>query len=86
MTDEAMEKAMASVPYFVHEGMIDKMERANRRMQQALFTVCLTLVIAVAIFVAGYTINNNRWIEYAQALQGTGAITQETAAGQEAAQ
>lgn len=83
----------ASVPYFIHEGVMTRMERVietmkesgadsmgkmkeavqemsenNKRMLSALRTVCIALVLAVIVFVIGYTINNNSWIRYVEGL------------------
>ena len=70
----------ASVPYFVHEGMLTRMEQysreamskiaeSNHRMLIALVTVCITFVITIIIFVVGYTVRNKHWIEAVAQLQ-----------------
>lgn len=66
----------AVVDYFVHEGIMtrmdmamDKLNESNRRMHSALRTVCVTLVLVVIIFVIGYTINNNNWLNYVNNLK-----------------
>lgn len=63
----------AQVPYFVHEGVVEHMNRCNRRMLIALLTVCATFVATIVIFVVGYTIRNRDWIECVTHLQGNGA-------------
>lgn len=63
------EEKQASVPYFVHEGIMDKMERMNVRMHSALRIVCLTLIVVTLLFVAGYTVNNRNWMRYAEHLE-----------------
>ena len=70
------QEKQAAVPYFIHEGVMtrmdmamDKMGESNKRMLSALRTVCITLVVVVVLFVAGYTINNNNWIRYVEQLQ-----------------
>jgi len=59
----------ASVPYFIHEGDMARMDMAMERMKKALATVCITLVIVVLLFVAGYTVNNLKWMEYTERMQ-----------------
>lgn len=63
----------AQVPYFIHEGVVEHMNRCNRRMLIALLTVCVTFVITIVIFVVGYTVRNRDWINCVQNLQGNGA-------------
>jgi len=65
----------AVVPYFIHEGMMTRMQMAmenvehgGKRMLIALWSVCITLLLAVIIFVAGYTINNQNWMKYTEQL------------------
>lgn len=78
------DEKQAAVPYFIHEGDMTRMDMAMEKLQQtskdamakmrsALLIVCVTLIVAVAIFVAGYSWNNNRWMEYTKALQAEGA-------------
>ena len=66
----------ASVPYFIHEGdmarmdmAMDRMVTAMDKMKYALRTVCLTLVLVVLLFVVAYTINNNNWRKYVERMQ-----------------
>lgn len=63
----------AQVPYFIHEGVVEHMNRCNRRMLIALLAVCVTFVITIVIFVVGYTVRNRDWINCVQNLQGNGA-------------
>lgn len=62
------QEKQASVPYFIHEGDMTRMETSVRSMRKALVTVCVTLVLVVIAFVAAYTINNNRWIDFTEKL------------------
>lgn len=66
----------AQVAYFIHEGVVEHMNRCNRRMLTALLTVCLTFVVTIVIFVVGYTIRNRDWIECVEHLQDRPAQTQ----------
>ena len=59
----------ASVPYFIHEGDMARMDMAMDKMKYALRTVCLTLVLVVLLFVVAYTINNNNWLKYVERMQ-----------------
>lgn len=68
-----MDEERAQVPYFVHEGTVEHMNRCNRRMLIALLTVCATFIVTIVIFVVGYTVRNRDWIECVEHLQGTGA-------------
>lgn len=62
--DMAMEKLKAS-----SADSLEKMENANKRLLSSLRTVCIALVLAVIIFVVGYTINNNNWIRFVEQLK-----------------
>lgn len=59
----------ATVPYFIHEGDMARMDMAMERMKKALTTVCITLIAVVVLFVDGYTINNNNWMKYVERMQ-----------------
>lgn len=72
-----MEK-QASVPYFIHEGMMtrmqiamEKVENSNKRMLTALWSVCITLILVVVIFVVAYTENNKNWMKFTNYIQTT---------------
>ena len=51
----------ATVPYFVHEGMVARMERMFR------ITVC-ALVIALAVCVVSLVVNDTLWREHCATL------------------
>ena len=51
----------ASVPYFVHEGTVARMERMFR------LTVC-ALVIALSVCVISFVVNDTRWRAYCDTL------------------
>jgi len=70
-----MEEKQATVPYFVHEGdmarmenAMNKMENVTNMMRRALIAVCITLAFVVATFAIAFTINNSNWIRYAETL------------------
>ena len=64
-----MEEKQASVPFFVHEATLNKLDISNKRMLVALVTVCITLIITVGCFVTAYVRTNHDWMEYAEKLQ-----------------
>lgn len=66
--DMAMEKLQQT-----SKDALEKMQENTKQMKSALLIVCVTLIVAVTIFVAGYSWNNNRWMEYTKALQAEGA-------------
>ena len=47
----------ASVPYFIHEGQMARMERTNRRL-------CYTIVAVLAVGLVMFVINNLIWMKY----------------------
>ena len=53
MSDERKDNALAQVPYFVHEGDMERLERANKRQ----FVIILVLIIALIC-------SNVGWIYY----------------------
>ena len=57
------ESKQACVPFFVHENTMMHYSRANKRMLIALITVCVTFVITIAVFVAGYTVREKNWLD-----------------------
>ena len=60
---EQKHENQACVPYFVHEGMIEHISHANRRMLIALLSVCVTFIITIVIFVCGYTTREKNWLD-----------------------
>lgn len=50
----------ASVPYFIHEGQMARMERTNRRL-------CYTIVAVLAVGLVMFVINNLIWMKYTSA-------------------
>jgi len=57
-----MEEKQASVPYFIHEGTMARMERVFK------MTV-IALVVALAVAVASLVINDALWRKYCAALE-----------------
>lgn len=76
-----MEDKQASVPFFVHEATMDKMDTNNKRMLIALITVCLTLILTVAAFLRAYTSMNNMWITYIEHTEVTDGIYEQSDQG-----
>ena len=56
------EEKKATVPYFVHEGVMARMERIFR------LTVC-ALVVALAISVISFVVNDTLWRKYCQTIE-----------------
>lgn len=56
----AEEEKQASVPYFIHEGMVSRMERIIRMLTKAL-------IIVVAVVLALFIVNNIVWMKYVNA-------------------
>lgn len=52
----------ASVPYFVHEGQMARMERIFR------LTV-VALIVALAVSAVSFVINDSQWREYCRELE-----------------
>lgn len=67
----------ACVPYFVHEGMVEHISHANRRMLIALLSVCITFLLTIIVFVFGYTQRESNWLETMTKMQ-TGQVTEVT--------
>lgn len=59
----------ASVPFFVHEATMNKMDVNNKRMLVALITVCITLIITVCCFLTAYRTMNNSWMTFVEKQQ-----------------
>lgn len=59
----------ASVPFFVHEATMNKMDVNNKRMLVALITVCITLIITVCCFLTAYRSMNNSWMTFVEKQQ-----------------
>ncbi len=76
-----MEDKQASVPFFVHEATMNKMDVNNKRMLIALITVCLTLILTVAAFLMAYTSMNNKWITYIEQTEVTDGIYEQSDQG-----
>lgn len=66
--DEKQEK-QATVPYFIHEGDMARMETAMEKLKKALIAVCVTLAFVVTVFAVTFTVNNSNWIKYAETLK-----------------
>lgn len=63
------EKMDKTIPYFAHEGIVARMERANRR----LWILCIVLIILLAG-------TNGAWIYYETSFEDV-VVTQENADG-----
>ena len=52
----------ACVPFFEHENTLMHYNASNRRMLIALLTVCVTFIVTIIVFVVGYTIREQNWL------------------------
>lgn len=86
MEERKTEEKQASVPYFIHEGDMTRMDMAMDKLKKstsealshmriALIAVCITLVISVLIFSITYTVNNNHWLQYVNELTHVEELT-----------
>ena len=51
------------IPFFVAENQVMHMDRTNRRLLIALLAVCITFILTIVIFVAGYTVREKNWLD-----------------------
>ena len=51
------------IPFFVAENQVMHMDRTNRRLLVALLAVCITFILTIVIFVAGYTVREKNWLD-----------------------
>lgn len=56
------DEKQACVPYFIHESTMMHYNHANKRMLIALLAVCITFILTIVIFVFGYTIREQNWL------------------------
>lgn len=57
------DKSPACIPFFAHENALMHYNHTNRRMLIALITVCITFIVTIIIFVAGYTVREKNWLD-----------------------
>ena len=53
----------ACVPFFLHENAMMHYNHANKRMLIALVSVCITFILTITVFVAGYTVREKNWLD-----------------------
>ena len=51
------------IPLIQAEKTIMHMNFANRRLLIALLAVCITFILTIIIFVVGYTVREQNWLE-----------------------
>ena len=68
----------AEVPFFVHEGVIERMDRVNKRMLVSLLAVCITLALTASAAIFGLVYTNRMWMQHVDSLreQGTYGVFQ----------
>ena len=65
------ETKQACIPFFAHENTMMHYNTANRRMLIAMITVCITFILTIIIFVAGYTVREKNWLDTLTRLEKT---------------
>lgn len=50
------------IPFFAAESTSMHLCRANKRMLLALIIVCITFIVTIVVFVVGYTIREQHWL------------------------
>ena len=63
------EKKDISVPF-----LMEYMSATNRRMFHALLAVCLTFILTIIIFVVGYTVREQNWLNTISTLEVSDGI------------
>ena len=66
-----MDQEKKPVTAFDHDYAMMHCSQANRRMLIALLVVCITFIITISVFVAGYTVREKNWLDTLMRLQGT---------------
>ena len=57
------EKNQTCIPFFVAENQVMHMDATNKRMLIALLAVCITFILTIVVFVAGYTVREKNWLD-----------------------
>ena len=57
------EKSQTCIPFFVAENQVMHMDATNKRMLIALLAVCITFILTIVVFVAGYTVREKNWLD-----------------------
>ena len=57
------EKNTTCIPFFVAENQVMHMDATNKRMLVALLAVCITFILTIVVFVAGYTVREKNWLD-----------------------
>ena len=71
MEDNRADNPKKHISAFDHDYAMMHCSQANRRMLIALLAVCLTFIITISVFVAGYTVREKNWLDTLMRLQGT---------------
>lgn len=57
------------IPFYDHENTMMHYNWANRRMLIALISVCVTFILTILVFVFGYTVREQNWLNTIKDLQ-----------------
>lgn len=60
--EEIKNEEPKTIPFFVAESTSMHLSRANKRMLLALIVVCVTFILTIIVFVAGYTVREQNWL------------------------
>ena len=60
-----------TIPFFVAESTSMHLSRANKRMLLALIVVCITFIVTIIVFVVGYTVREQHWLNTLMTLNNT---------------
>lgn len=64
------------IPFFVAESTSMHLSKANKRLLLALIIVCITFIVTIVVFVAGYTIREKNWLDTLFALNNNTPISE----------
>ena len=63
MENKGSEKQQTCIPFFVAENQVMHMDKTNKLMLIALLAVCITFILTIVVFVAGYTVREKNWLD-----------------------
>lgn len=70
------DKEPKCIPFFAHENALMHYNQTNKRMLIALLAVCITFILTIVIFVAGYTVREKNWLDTLTRLNGGQTVTE----------
>lgn len=70
------EDGKVSIPF-----IMEHMSQTNRRMLIALVSVCITFVLTIVIFVVGYTVREQNWLDTLTRMEETNGVHEQSDPG-----